>query len=244
VATAAVILIAVAAALIVLTGGDRRSAVRPKPSTVVPAPADQRLGPTPGMSVAPYLAAARLRLQQLRALPAQQRVTALIDLTGYLTPQAVAASFSPPEVTIQTVFATVPTARGAAIHTLTTKSAADIAPALTAARLAARTVVHRYRLELLAETQHPSPPLEAAISAGRIRVAEAVVDARGLGPTCGCVFSLLVNGPVGRLLPLADLPDVRVLDPAPPSSRLDQLMVVPLEPQVTGIVPALQYAGE
>lgn len=240
----AAVSVVVAAVLLGITGGDRTRAVRPVASSVVPPLTSDALGPTPGMTVAAYLQQAGLRRQQLAALPPGQRLAAVVDLTGYLTPQAVAASFSPPEVTIQTVFATVPTARGAAIHTLTTKSAADIAPALTAARLAARTVVHRYRLELLAETQHPSPPLEAAISAGRIRVAEAVVDARGLGPTCGCVFSLLVNGPVGRLLPLADLPDVRVLDPAPPSSRLDQLMVVPLEPQVTGIVPALQYAGE
>jgi hypothetical protein len=54
----------------------------------------------------------------------------------------------------------------------------------------------------------------------------------------------LVDGPAGQLLALSRRSDVRVVDPAPPAATLDQLMVVPLEPQVTGIVPQLQFSGE
>jgi hypothetical protein len=242
VATAAVVMIAAAAALISTTGGDERSAVRPKPSTVVPSALDQRLGPAPGASVASYLAAARLRLQQLGALPAGQRVTAIVDLTAYLTPQAAATSLTRPGLTIRHAFARVPGVATAPIHTLNPSSPAGIGPALAAAHGEAQAYLRQYRAEVLAESQHPSPRLEAAIRAARARVAQAAIDARELTPTCGCVFALLVDGPAGQLLSLSRSPDVRAVDPAPPAAPVDQLMVVPLEPQVTGVVPQPEFA--
>ncbi len=244
VSIAAVILVAAAALLITLTGGDERSPVRPNPSSVVPPLSGQRLGPVAGSSVSSYLNAAKGRFQQLDALPASQPVTAIVDLTGYLTPQAVTASLLRPGLRIRDAFARVPTVANAAIHTLAVASARDLASSLSAARAAAQAVVKQYRGELAAESRRPSSTLESQISAAAGLAAQAGVDARGLGPTCGCVFALVVSGPVGQLSSLAASSDVRVLDPAPPATPLSQLMVVPLEPQVTGTVPQVQFAGE
>jgi hypothetical protein len=244
VAIAAVGLIVLATALIVVTGGDHRGAVRPKASTVVPALTGQRLGPVTGTSVAAYTSTARLRLQQISSLPGNQRVTAVVDLTGYLSPRAFGSSLVVPGVSIIHAFARVPTSRQAAIHTLNPKSAAGLAPALAAARSAAETVLTRYQAEVTTEARKPSAQLEAAISAGTAAASAARLDARGLGPTCRCVFALLVSGPATQLLRLASHPDVRVMDPAPPGTPLRELMVVPLEPQVSGTVPPLQFAGE
>jgi hypothetical protein len=58
------------------------------------------------------------------------------------------------------------------------------------------------------------------------------------------VFSLVVSGPVSQLEQLAEAAAVRVVDPAPATAPLQSLMIVPLEPQVTTTVPALDFAGE
>ena len=50
--------------------------------------------------------------------------------------------------------------------------------------------------------------------------------------------------PVSQLEQLAEAAAVRVLDPGPVAASLNTLMVVPLEPQVTTTVPALDFAGE
>lgn len=241
----ALALVALAAVLITVTGGDDRSAVRPKASNVVPAPADSQLGPQPGSQVSSYLAAAGLRSQQLSSLPATAHVTALLDLTGYLTPAAVTTMLAGrPAVTIIRGFARVPPPSAGGIHVLTVGSGAGLGEQLAAARSSARSTVAQYRLERRIEARHPSARLEAAIAAGAAAAVAARADAAGLGPTCGCVFALEVSGPVSRLLAVASLADVRVLDPAPPATSLADLRVVPLEPQVTGIVPQLQFSGE
>jgi microcompartment protein CcmL/EutN len=86
--------------------------------------------------------------------------------------------------------------------------------------------------------------LQARIQAGAAQAAQARVDATGLSPSCGCVFALVVSGPVAQLQQLAHHAGVRILDPAPVGASLSSLMIVPLEPQVTDLVPALSFAGD
>lgn len=243
---AAVALIAIAALLITWTGGDDRSAVRPKASTVVPALTGQQLGPVAGTTVASYLDAAGLRQQQLSSLPATQPVTAVVDFNGYLNPQAISTVFGTDSQSVKIVrgFAQVPPPANGPIHVLTTNSGADLSAQLAAARSAAATVLAQYRLAFRIYADHPTTTRQAAVSALSTRAGQARVDVRGLSPTCGCVFAVVVTGPAGEVDQVANLPDVRVLDPAPPTSSLRQLAVVPLEPRVTGTVPPLEFAGE
>ena len=245
VAIAAVVLLAIAAVLITLTGGDQKAAVRPKVSTVVPPLTGQQLGPVAGTTVASYLDAAALRRQQLSSLPATQPVTAVVDLTGYLTPQAIGALLaSHHTVTLVRGFARVPPPAAAPIHVLTADSGAALSRGLSAAQSAAATAERQYALYRTLERRHPSVRLQVAIRVNASRAARARVDQHGLSPSCGCVFAVVVTGPVGDIEKLANLVDVRVLDPAPVTSSLQQLAVVPLEPQVTGVVRQLEYAGE
>jgi hypothetical protein len=55
--------------------------------------------------------------------------------------------------------------------------------------------------------------------------------------TCTCVFALLVRATFPELTRLTGVPAVRVVDPATPTIPIDQLAVVPLRPDVTGVVP-------
>jgi hypothetical protein len=246
VAIAAVALIAVAALLIVWTGGDQQSAVRPKPSSIVPPLTGQQLGPVAGTSVSAYLDAAALRSQQLSSLPANQQVIAVVDFNGYLSPLAVPTVLGRQNRFVRIVrgFAQVPPPANGPIHVLSTNSSADLSSQLAAARSAAETVLAQYRLAFRLYARHPTAQREAAVSALSSRAGPARVDVRGLSPTCGCIFSVVVTGPASAMDQIANLPDVRVLDPAPPSSSLQQLAVVPLEPQASDVVPPLEFAGE
>jgi hypothetical protein len=242
----AAVSVVVAAVLLGITGGDRTRAVRPVASSVVPPLTSDALGPTPGMTVAAYLQQAGLRRQQLAALPPGQRLAAVVDLTGYLTPQAVATELSAqPQVQVLRAFARVAPPANAPLHVLTLGVGGTVSQQLATDRDAARQVLSRFRLALAASAAHPaSARLRQLIAAEQPQVPAARVDARSLGPACGCIFALLVAGPAAQLQQVAGLTDVRVLDPAPPSSSAARLMVVPLEPQVTGVVEPLQFAGD
>ena len=243
---AAVALIAVAVVLITWTGGDQQSAVRPRASNIVPPLSGQQLGPVAGTPVASYLDAAALRSQQLSSLPANQSVTAVVDFNGYLSPVAVAAVLGRQNRFVRIVrgFAQVPPPANGPIHVLSTTSSADLAGQLAAARSSAATVLAQYQLAFRIYARHPTAAREAAVSALSGRAGPARVDARGLSPTCGCIFAIVITGPATALDQISNLPDVRVLDPAPASSSLQTLAVVPLEPDASGVVPPLEFAGE
>jgi hypothetical protein len=245
VVVAAVLMVAAAGVLWGITGGDRTKAVRPAAASVGPAlSSGDPLGPAPGSTVSAYLAAAALRRQQLAALPGSQRLNALLDLTGYLTPQAISTLLAAaPDVQIRTGFARVAPPDDAAVHVLTTSVGGDLAAQLGADQAEAKQDLTRYSLALSAHAQHPrSAQLNALIAAQEPKIPAARVDAKGLGPQCACVFALEVNGPVSQLEQIAGLTDVRTLDPAPQTGG--QLMVVPLEPQVTGTIQPLQFAND
>lgn len=237
--------LALAAVLIAVTGGDDQSAV-PPPSHLGPRlVSGQALGPVSGATVSAYESQAAHRRDSLSELAASQRLSAVVDLSDYLTPQAVAALLSKvPGVTVQRGFARVPPPQDADVHVLLTSAQADLASGLAAAVQHASQIALRYEHELSRSITHPSPALAARIAAGATQAARARVDASGLGPSRACVFALVVTGPVAQLQQLAGQAAVRVLDPAPVGASLRTLMIVPLQPQVTDIVPALSFAGD
>jgi hypothetical protein len=129
------------------------------------------------------------------------------------------------------------------VHTVTLTSGSDLASDLTVEQAKARTVVTNYHKLVTYATHHPSTRAQSLVKAYSEQGRQASVDAAGIGATSGCVFALVVAGPPDQLQRLAASPEVRVLDPAPAAVPVGDLMIVPLEPQVTAQVPALGFAG-
>jgi hypothetical protein len=57
------------------------------------------------------------------------------------------------------------------------------------------------------------------------------------------VFAFVVHATVGQLNALAHAPDVRTVDPAPPVVSLSGLTVLPLQPEITTVVPRTGLPG-
>lgn len=235
-----------AAVLIAVTGGDDQGAVRPTTQSVGPAvPATHRLGPAPGAQVPSYLAAAAGRRDSLQTLGSSEQVDALVDLTGYLSPLAVDALIAgTPGVQVVRGFARVPPPAEAKVHVLITSARTNLATELAAAQAAASQIADHYKSELAQSLKHPSAQLQDEVDTAAAQASDAAIDAAGLGSDCGCVFALLVSGPVSSIEQLAGSAAVRVLDPAPIDVSIESLLVVPLEPQDTTTVSELAYAGD
>jgi hypothetical protein len=236
--------VAFAAVLIAVTGGDTKGGARP-PSNVGPRLTGHLLGPVTGSSVSSYESVAARRRDALHQLAGSQQLNAVVDLERYLSPQAVAELLrDTPGIRVLRGFARVPPPQEADVHVLITAADRSLATALTAAQVAASQVALHYERQLSRSITNPSTALQEKVQAGADRAAAARIDANGLGPTCGCVFALVVVGPVAQLERLSDQAAVRILDPAPVGATLDSLMVVPLQPQVSGTVKTLPFAGE
>jgi hypothetical protein len=238
--------VAFAAVLISATGGDDQDAVRPPTQSVGPLlPTAHRLGPAPGASVPSYLAAAAERRDELDSLGASEHVDALIDLTAYISPLAIDTLLSAtPDVSVLRGFARVPPPVDAKVHVLVTSALANLATGLATAQSAATEIAAHYKSEITQSLQNPSTQLQDEIDAGAAEARDARIDATGLSSDCGCVFALIVSGPVSEIQQLAGAASVRVLDPAPVDASIESLMVVPLEPQDTTKVSDLAYAGD
>lgn len=237
--------VAFAAILIAVTGGDEKGSVRP-PSDVGPRlVAGAPLGPVTGATVSSYESQASQRRAALNRLAGSQQLNAVVDLNTYLSAQAIDAMLAnTPGIRVLRGFARVPPPQRAGVHVLLTSADTGLSTALTVAQQAAGEVALHYERLLSKSITSPSTDLQTKVAAGAARAAAARIDANGLGPTCGCVFSLVVAGPVAQLEQLSHQAAVRILDPAPVGATLDSLMIVPLEPQVTETVKPLAFAGE
>jgi hypothetical protein len=141
-------------------------------------------------------------------------------------------------------FARVPPPVDALVHVLVTSVDANLSTELASAQAAASQIAEHYKSEITQSLASPSTELNDEIDAGAAAAADARVDAAGLSSDCGCVFALIVSGPVSELQELAGAASVRVLDPAPVDTSIESLMVVPLEPQDTKTASELAYAGD
>lgn len=242
----ALLSVVVAAVLLAVTGGNSHRAHSAAPTATGPVLSDpQRLGPAPGADVRSYIEETGQGRAALDTLRPSQQVDALVDFTGYITPSAVARLLgATPGVEVVRGYARVPPPQDGRIHVLITSAQADLAAGLDRAHASANQVALHYERELDRSLVHPSTKLQEELQAGASAAAAARVDASGLSASCGCVFALVVRGPVSQLEQLADAAAVRVLDPAPVSAAIESLMIVPLEPQVTTTVPPLEFAGD
>ncbi|MGN6472051.1 MAG: hypothetical protein ACTHK4_00170 [Mycobacteriales bacterium] len=236
--------VAFAAILIAVTGGDDKGTVAP-PRDVGPRLAAGRpLGPVTGAMVSTYEAQASRRLAALSQLAGSQQLNAVVDFKDYVSAQEIEQLLAEtPGIRVLRGFARVPPPQDADVHVLLTSADAGLSTALTLAQQSAGEVALHYERLLSRSITHPSTDLQTKVEAGAVRAAAARIDANGLGPTCGCVFSLVVAGPVAQLEQLSHQSAVRIVDPAPVGASLNSLMIVPLEPQITEKVKPIAFAG-
>lgn len=243
--TTAVATVAGAAVLLVATGGDHHRAVAPvRPSLAEALPGDV-LGPTAGDSASTYLGVAQQRLKTIAASATPLPVTAVVDFTGYLTPAAVDSELSGLDgVQVIRAFVRVAPPATGAVHTVTLLSGSDLGTDVALLQAQAHTIVVNYGKRVAIAKADPSVANEQVVTEYADEARQAKIDAAGIGLTSGCVFALVVTGPASQLEQLGALPDVRVLDPAPPTVPREDLMIVPLEPQVLTTVTPLDFAGD
>lgn len=238
----AVLTVLAAAILLLATGGDQHHAVAPAPQSAEVVLPGNLLGPSAGSSVSAYLTVAQQRRADLAVTKAKS-VTALVDFRGYLTAAAtdsVVAGIS--GIQVNRAFARVAPPATGPVHTLSVTPASNLAVALTRLAQAEHQIVVNYHKRVEIAKTTPSFANQQVVTQYAGVARQANIDAAGVSASTGCVFALEVTGPPAALQQLATRPDVRVLDPVPLGVSLTDLMIVPLEPQVTGTVPALSFA--
>jgi len=241
----AIAIACVAIAAILIAVADGNGSTRPPSHAGPRLAAGHPLGPVAGASVSSYESQASHRRSALNQLAGSQQLNAVVDFNTYLSAQAVDAMLAgTPGIRVLRGFARVAPPQQADVHVLLTSADTGLSTALTVAQQAAGEVALHYERLLSKSITNPSTDLQTKVEAGAARAAAARIDANGLGPTCGCVFALVVAGPVAQLEQLSHQAAVRILDPAPVGATLNALMIVPLEPQVTETVKPLAFAGE
>jgi hypothetical protein len=238
----AVAAVAVTAALLLTTGGDDHQAVAPAPPNPAVVLPGNQLGPTAGEPVSTYLAAAQQRRSELSVSKAP-KATAVMDFSGYLTASAALSEISGRRgLQVDAVFVRVAPPRSGPIHTVTLAPGADLSTALTRVAANAHRVVVNYRKAVARAKSDPTAANVQVVTDYAQIAREARTDAIGIGASQGCVFAMEITGPPAELLALARRPGVRVVDPAPPTVSVADLMIVPLEPQVVRVVPPLEFS--
>lgn len=194
------------------------------------------VGIRPGAPVLRYLEDAQERLQELAVTP-DGSLLALISFDQYVTPTEAA----------RLVEGTKPSRAFYAAHgkgvtpgTTAYASVIDITVDLPAQLRAAAT-------SLLAEAKsHETFAASIVVtnSEQRAQKAEQIKDAKALraqaaalGPSCSCVFAVLVRAKARDLLALSHRPGIRVVDPAEPGAQTGLLDFFPLRPETRVLAP-------
>jgi hypothetical protein len=242
--TATIAAVTVAALLIAIVGvhdptDGASDASSPQPSGS-PAPPSllTSLGPTPGTAVASYLVRAAFDLRHFGEVAGRRSTYAIVDLRSYETPAQAATTFAgadvvrayvrAPHPTLPTDIYPIPLQADFGKLALGMESDGRLAAqtALTYNQLVAGLVARSAQDKVLRE-KYRTQARASSFEAGLLRQPA----------TCACVFAVLVRDAQPRLAALVRLPQVRAVDPAPPTATLDQLTVMPLRPDVTTVVP-------
>lgn len=238
---AAVVAVAVAAGLILGTGGDSHHAIAPPPPDPQQVLPGNQLGPLTGSTVASYQAAARQRLSELSTSSAT-KLTAVVDFTSYLTAPSVTSVLSGlPGLTVTQVYAQAAPPADGAVHPVAVAAGSNLGVVLTRVAVAERRYLQAYRRQARKAKVNVTPESLAFIARNRPVAKEAKVASVGIGANIGCIFAVLVTGPPDMLTALAKRPDVRILDPAPPNVAASDIQIVPLEPLTTDVVEPLRF---
>jgi hypothetical protein len=203
------------------------------------------LGPEVGATVPAYLThAAQGLAAAARSAPTTSR-TALVSFTGYETPAQVEAMLSGYQAVRLYLraraggkdAAQLPVdVRGGALAATLTKAYAQAA----AGRVAAQKAYQGYvdSLEVVTKEDQAFKDLYAAFARS------TGVEAREYGRGCACVYAAVVTATPTRLLQLRSRSGVRGLEVAGKGLALPDLQLLPLLPEVTGVVPQQQAAAD
>ncbi len=234
--SAPLLVAAVVAGVAVAVLGHHDSAA-PQHSSVVPPGGFNytTLGPAPGQPVSQYLQQARTRLSQVAKGGPDATTVAIVDLTGYRTPQDVIRLFTGEKVTQVHFRARVPgvTTRP---H-VAAVSGTDQVPSVLdrSGQVEASTAASLLRYAGTLPTTAPALTQQRNLLLQQAEVARA--ESVRLTATCPCVFAVVVQAPVRQLQAVAARPGVRLVDPAPAGSAPGSVGFVPLAPEVTTTVP-------
>jgi len=236
--TVAVLIAALVLAIAGGPGGPPDEQVTQTP-VVTPVPAvGTTLGPPPGASVASYLVKAAADLRHFDDVAHGRDGYAVVDLSRYVTPAAVEATFGHESVVrayVRVPAGSLPTQ----VHAIPLQDNFGMLGdgMLASGRLASATAKTFHVLVTQLSDSTPNAKKLRARYALQER-ASAYEGTRLARPAaCACVFAVVVHGGAAQLAELARAPGVRVVDPAPPTTSLDALTVFPLEPEVTTVVP-------
>jgi hypothetical protein len=207
-----------------------------------PAPVDEttadvvRVGAAEGDQVAAYQARARSELAALTARP-DGEVPALVSFASYVEPAVLAGLLD--GVTTVRAFARVPLPDvqteivGLSVHTVAVDVPAEMKrAALRKERAAAEAA--EYAAALGGGSAREKELRTFYERDAAVRRAEAAAYQR----LCPCVYAAVVRATPAALTTLAGRNGVRVVDPAPESTRLDRTVFLPLQPeQITVVTP-------
>jgi hypothetical protein len=231
--------VAVAALLVATLGphdphDDNTPEQLPAASVAVP---QQTLGPRPGTAIPTYLAAAAFDLRHFGEVSRGKGGFALVSLRRYVTPAQVSGLLT--GVAVTRVWVRVPSSLSTSIYPVNLNDTfAELASGMQAQSRFAGLNAKTYA-QIVA---HFQPKTERDKNFKRLYQALALASkyestALATPATCACVFAVLVHADFLHLARLSALTDVRAVDPAPPPVTLDQLLVLPLRPDVTTVVP-------
>ncbi|GAA5196759.1 hypothetical protein GCM10023322_66480 [Rugosimonospora acidiphila] len=163
-----------------------------------------RVGVAQGASIPAYVRSSQSRLS---AMPAGQSGYALVSLTGYLAPGQLVPVLAGVE-SFQ-VYARVPLPN--------TQTAIEKIP------------VDRIPDDVIAGMNTVAG--ERAAQAARTGDRVAAAEAASYRQHCACVYAAVVRAPAGTLRQLASRESVRVVDPAPAVTQLDDAVFLPPLPE-------------
>lgn len=212
----------------------------PSPGTSQAPPADSALGPEVGETTVGYEANAARSLTEAAAGSPHSTRMALVSLDRYLTPTQVSALVQGAEV--RRVFLRAKAA-GKEAAQIPVDIKADLLGELRTAytatargRLEAQKSYQGYVDSLVVTTQDEQAFKDLYAAFARSTGIEAREYQRG----CACLYALVVEAPAAQLQALRSRPGVRAVEVAGAGLELRELQVLPLLPEISGVVPKAQ----
>jgi len=225
------------------TGPDNgHTPVTPVVIPTTPPAALATIGPAPGTAVSVYLTRASFDMRHYGEIAARRPTYAVVDLRRYMTPAKALQVIG--DVELVRAYARVPSRLATQARSVPLTEGSDLDSGLLTAGTVARATAKSYGA--LLKALHPKTKSDHAVKRRYvIQRRAALAEARKLShpSRCKCVFAFVVRAGVQALGALAHTPGVRVVDPAPPVVTLSGLTVLPLQPEVTTVVPRTGLPG-
>lgn len=202
------------------------------------APPQQTLGPPPRTSVATYLTSAAFDLRHFAEVSHGKPGYALVNLRRYMTPADVTGLFR--GVNITRGYVRVPSSTLlTSIYPVNLRgNFGDLVVGMQSQSRFAALNAKTYTQILAGFNPHTDREKQEKRLYQILADAAKYESAALAKPaSCACVFAILVHANYLHLAALSKNPDVRSVDPAPPSVTLDQMSVLPLRPDITTVVP-------